>query len=506
MSITTKDRKSIVVVRKFGHNHKLVQKLERMSDLPSIFGSTVATFAVVYSTATMVFVYTVAREHFPQHLVDGVEKYGRKLVNFAFPYSQITFPEFTDAYMRRSEAFTAIQNYLREKASASANRLKADALKDSRSLVLSMDYNEEIADEFDGIKVWWTSNRNHPRSMQISVYPGPGVDEKYYKLTFHNRHKKRIIESYLPKVMEDGKAIGQDNRLRKLYSNNPSKHWNGFNPKWSHVAFEHPASFDTLAMSAKRKKEIINDLDAFKEGREDYERIGKPWKRGYLLYGPPGTGKSTMIAAMANYLKYDVYDLELTTIKDNTELRRLLIDTSSKSILREQEEDDLDPISKEVKKETEDTTESKVTLSGILNCIDGLWSSCGGERIIVFTTNYPEKLDQALIRRGRMDKDIEMSYCCFEAFKVLAKHYLKIDSHSLFEEIGQLLGKTDMTPADVAENLIPRFKDENVETRMNRLIEALKTAKEGEGASRPNEKRKRGCNTRINKREKRNIR
>ncbi|KAK8607205.1 hypothetical protein V6N13_052949 [Hibiscus sabdariffa] len=499
-----------------------------MSDLPSIFGSTVATFAVVYSTATMVFVYTVARQHFPQHLVDGVEKYGRKLVNFAFPYSQITFPEFTDAYMRRSEAFTAIQNYLSEKSSASANRLKADALKDSRSLVLSMDYNEEIADEFDGIKVWWTSNRNIPRSMQISLYPA--VDEKYYKLTFHNRHKKHIIESYLPKVMEDGKAIGQVNRLRKLYSNNPSKHWNGFNPKWSHVAFEHPASFDTLAMAAKRKDEIINDLNAFKEGKEDYERIGKPWKRGYLLSGPPGTGKSTMIAAMANYLQYDVYDLELTTIKDNTELRRLLIDTSSKSILviedidcsldimneREskkrkiKEDDDLDPISKEVKKETEETTESKVTLSGVLNCIDGLWSSCGGERIIVFTTNYPEKLDQALIRRGRMDKYIEMSYCCFEAFKVLAKNYLKIDSHLLFAEIGELLGKTNMTPADVAENLIPVFRDENVETRMNRLIEALKAAKEGEGegegASRPKEKRKRGCNIRINKREKRNIR
>ncbi|KAL4351695.1 hypothetical protein GQ457_06G025650 [Hibiscus cannabinus] len=49
---------------------------------------------------------------------------------------------------------------------------------------------------------------------------------------------------------------------------NPSKYWNGFNPKWSHVAFEHPASFDTLAIDAKRKEEIVNDLNTFKEGRE----------------------------------------------------------------------------------------------------------------------------------------------------------------------------------------------------------------------------------------------
>ncbi|KAJ0704928.1 putative P-loop containing nucleoside triphosphate hydrolase [Helianthus annuus] len=38
-----------------------------------------------------------------------------------------------------------------------------------------------------------------------------------------------------------------------------------------------------------------------------------------------------------------------------------------------------------------------VTLSGFLNFIDGLWSSCGDERIIIFTTNRKEKLDPALI-------------------------------------------------------------------------------------------------------------
>ncbi|MFS7906421.1 hypothetical protein Hanom_Chr01g00058971 [Helianthus anomalus] len=40
-----------------------------------------------------------------------------------------------------------------------------------------------------------------------------------------------------------------------------------------------------------------------------------------------------MITAMANLLCYVIYDLELTAVKDNTELRRLLIETSSKSII-----------------------------------------------------------------------------------------------------------------------------------------------------------------------------
>ncbi|OAP06656.1 hypothetical protein AXX17_AT3G31100 [Arabidopsis thaliana] len=53
----------------------------------------------------------------------------------------------------------------------------------------------------------------------------------------------------------------------------------------------------------------------------------------YLLFGPPGTGKSTMISAIANFLEYDVYDLELTTVKDNAELKKLMLDTKGKSIV-----------------------------------------------------------------------------------------------------------------------------------------------------------------------------
>jgi chaperone BCS1 len=55
--------------------------------------------------------------------------------------------------------------------------------------------------------------------------------------------------------------------------------------------------------------------------------------RPRLLYGPPGTGKSSLIAAMANYLKFDIYDLELTEVKSNSDLRRLLVGMSNRSIL-----------------------------------------------------------------------------------------------------------------------------------------------------------------------------
>lgn len=77
----------------------------------------------------------------------------------------------------------------------------------------------------------------------------------------------------------------------------------------------------------------MEDLERFVRRKEYYRKVGKAWKRGYLLYGPPGTGKSSLIAAMANFLKFDVYDLELTAINSNSELRNLLVCTANKSIL-----------------------------------------------------------------------------------------------------------------------------------------------------------------------------
>ncbi|GMP57676.1 hypothetical protein CsSME_00021659 [Camellia sinensis var. sinensis] len=86
-------------------------------------------------------------------------------------------------------------------------------------------------------------------------------------------------------------------------------------------------------MDPTLKKEVIDDLDRFVKRRHFYRRVGKAWKRRYLLYGPPSTGKSSLIAAMANYLKFHIYDLELTSLRSNAELRRHLISTANQSIL-----------------------------------------------------------------------------------------------------------------------------------------------------------------------------
>uniref|UniRef100_A0A0D9W0A0 AAA+ ATPase domain-containing protein n=1 Tax=Leersia perrieri TaxID=77586 RepID=A0A0D9W0A0_9ORYZ len=252
-------------------------------------------------------------------------------------------------------------------------------------------------------------------------------------------------------------------------------------------------------MDPAKKKEIIDDLDMFKNGKEHHQRIGKVWKRGYLLYGPPGTGKSTMVAAMANYLGYDVYDMELTSVDTNTLLRKLLIQTTSKSIIviedvdcssnlvtgrrkkKDNNNDNDDDDDKTPKKKSGGGGggrgigggDSKVTLSGLLNFIDGLWSAFGEERLIVLTTNHVEDLDEALIRTGRMDKKIEMSYCDFETFKSMAKIHLDVDDHELFADVGELLTVAEMVPADVGEHLTAKNPRDNVDSCLARLVKAL---------------------------------
>ncbi|CAI0376064.1 unnamed protein product [Linum tenue] len=67
--------------------------------------------------------------------------------------------------------------------------------------------------------------------------------------------------------------------------------------------------------------------------RDFYKKNGDPWKRGYLLYGPPGTGKSSVVAAMSNHLKFNLYVMELGNIRSDYELRHALLSIQNKSIV-----------------------------------------------------------------------------------------------------------------------------------------------------------------------------
>ncbi|KAL7595492.1 hypothetical protein Lser_V15G29975 [Lactuca serriola] len=416
--------------------------------------------------AAVMFVWAIFRQLFPGEFQRDVRKYVNKVVSYVYPYVEITFHEYqADSWSKRSKAFVSIERYLSTNSSNRAKRLKANVVKDCESVVLSMDDYEEVTDEFRGIKIWWTSSKSIPQQRAFFSYRGE-EEKRYYRLTCQREHRDIITKVYLQHVLDEGKAIAVKTRQRKLYTNNKSENWSGYKRNmWSHIIFKHPSTFDTLAMDPKKKKEILDDLMMFSKSKDYYKKVGKSWKRGYLLYGPPGTGKSSMIAAMSIIVIEDI-DCSLDLTGQRKEKKE------------ESKEEEKDPVRKKVEEEKDKNTGSEVTLSELLNFIDGLWSACGSERLIVFTTNFVEKLDPALIRRGRMDKHIELSYCCFESFKVLAKNYLDLESHDLFSTISRLLEETKMTPADVAENLMPKSFEENAESCLNKLIQSLENAEE----------------------------
>lgn len=295
--------------------------------------------------------------------------------------------------------------------------------------------------------------------------------------------------------MEKADEIRRKNQDRFLYTNSRGGSLDSRGHPWESVPFKHPSTFDTLAMDPVKKQEIMADLTDFASGQSFYQKTGRAWKRGYLLYGPPGTGKSSMIAAMANFLCYDIYDLELTEVHNNSELRKLLMKTSSKSIIVIEDIDCSINLTNRKKSSPAKSHHeglsamaaggdqeggNSITLSGLLNFTDGLWSCCGSERIFVFTTNHIEKLDPALLRCGRMDMHVFMSYCSFPALKILLKNYLGFEEGDLDGEVlGELEGvieEAQMTPADISEILI---KNRRVEGKaVGELLQALKVRAE----------------------------
>ncbi|CAN1227194.1 AAA-ATPase At5g17760 [Linum perenne] len=152
---------------------------------------------------------------------------------------------------------------------------------------------------------------------------------RWFELRINRKHGELAKSKYIPYILESAKRIRDLSRVVKFYSTKSGR--DGWSSKGRNL--EHPMSFDTLAMDGDLKRKVIEDLDSFVGARDYYRKIGKVWKRGYLLYGPPGTGKSSLIAAMANYLNFDIYNLNLSVVNSDSSLEHLLLHMSNRSIL-----------------------------------------------------------------------------------------------------------------------------------------------------------------------------
>lgn len=220
----------------------------------------------------------------------------------------------------------------------------------------------------------------------------------------------------------------------------------------------------------KGSEAIRKNLDLFLNNPGWYEERGIPHTLGLLLHGEPGCGKTSTIKAIANdsgrhivnlklsertrkeQLKNLFFDEKLVIPGDDGNYETLIIPQSERLYVIEdidcltnvvfdrkykvdntkKEEDDVlqqfsmdpteyKPLNTNGKLETEDKS-LFIDLGFILNLLDGVLEI--PSRLIVITTNYPEKLDKALIRPGRMDLVLEYGILDSEtATEMISKFY-----------------------------------------------------------------------------------
>ena len=154
------------------------------------------------------------------------------------------------------------------------------------------------------------------------------------------------------------------------------------------------------------KEKVVADVEDFLGSGNWYYDRGIPYRRGYLLHGPPGSGKSSFIQALAGSLDYNIAILNLSERGLTDDRLNHLLTVIPKRTLVLLEDADAAFSNRRVQSDSDGYQGANVTFSGLLNALDGVASA--EERVLFLTTNHVERLDEALIRPGRVDMTIRL--------------------------------------------------------------------------------------------------
>ena len=245
-------------------------------------------------------------------------------------------------------------------------------------------------------------------------------------------------------------------------------------------------SFDNIFFD--QKDDLKERIDNFVNNREWYRKKGIPYTLGLMFSGKPGCGKTSTIKAIAKYTKRHIIDVPLTKIDNCRDLMNIFygeeingkkipmnkriylfedIDTIL-DVLKEREVKEKDiPVTNADKEEKamllqalmskkgvvnsekgKNNSADKLNLGFFLNLIDGVLETPG--RILIISTNYPEKLDRALVRPGRIDIKIHMEKCSKQMIEDIVKYYYDDNlDKQLSENIIDGLYSREVTPAEL---------------------------------------------------------